>query len=489
MSSVTRRSSPTLEDHEHHEHREHREATCGVAWNPVLASIAPMGAAPAGGGIDQDSLLPWLIAGALGLGWLVTTVVRRRSAHRLHRTLGEEDGSSRGEERFPLLDDVASGALRRIRAERERNQRVEDRFREIERVLRATPIAVIALDHLQRIASSNPAAERLLLFDARTARGRLLQEVVRQPALNRAVARAFAADGRLHDELHLELDAPLELQISCEPLHHDSQPPGLVVSLVDVTRMRRLESMRSEFAANVSHELRTPITNIKGYVETLLQVELDDPTRLRKFLEIVHRNTVRLSGIVEDILTLAFLEEPEARHTITFERVALRDVARNVVEALESAAAARAIRIAIDIPDDAEIDGCRSLIEQALANFVSNAIRYSGEGTEVRITCELAGEHARISVHDHGPGIASKHLPRLFERFYRVDKARARTQGGTGLGLAIVKHIATIHGGSVDVASQVGSGSCFSLILPRRTGQTQIPSDSGGSNISLTKST
>ncbi len=408
----------------------------------------------------------WLVAGGVLAAWILTAVVRRRSARRLSRALAETAGEPREDAAFPLLDSLAGDVLRRIRHERERRERIEDRMREIERVLRATPIAVLALDHMQRIVGSNPAAERLLNFDERSARGRLLQEVVRQPALNRTVARALGADGRLQEELHLEFDSPLELQVSCEPLHADSQPTGLVVSLVDVTRMRRLESMRSEFAANVSHELRTPITNIKGYVETLLQVDLDDSERRRKFLEIIHRNTVRLSGIVEDILTLAFLEEPESRQTLELKPIAVREVVHEVVDALGTAAAARSIQLGVTVPDDAVVDANRSLLEQALANLVSNAIRYSGEGTAVRIECAVERDRVRISVHDQGPGIPSKHLPRLFERFYRVDKARARTQGGTGLGLAIVKHIATIHGGSVDVASQVGSGSCFSLLLP-----------------------
>lgn len=408
-----------------------------------------------------------MVAAAILSAWAVTALIRRQSARKLSRALAEAHADSRDEERFPLLETLAGDVLRRLRHERERRDRVEERLREIERVLRATPIAVIALDHLQRIVGSNPAAERLLNFDERTARGRLLQEVVRQPALNRAVARALAADGRLHDELHLEFDSPLELQISCEPLQAESQPAGLVLSLVDVTRMRRLESMRSEFAANVSHELRTPITNIKGYVETLLQVDLDDSERRRKFLEIIHRNTLRLSGIVEDILTLAFLEEPESRQTLEFAQVPVREIVNEVVDALGTAATARSIRISVSVPDSAVVDANRSLLEQALANLVSNAIRYSGEGTAVRIECVETGDQVRISVHDQGPGIPSKHLPRIFERFYRVDKARARAQGGTGLGLAIVKHIATTHGGGVEVASQVGSGSCFSLLLPR----------------------
>jgi two-component system phosphate regulon sensor histidine kinase PhoR len=225
--------------------------------------------------------------------------------------------------------------------------------------------------------------------------------------------------------------------------------------------------MRSEFAANVSHELRTPITNIKGYVETLLQVGVDNPAQMRRFLEIVHRNTVRLSGIVEDILTLAFLEEPEAKQSLARLPMPAGDIVRQVVEDLGSAANAKSIKVVTRLQTDTLVLANRSLAEQALANLVSNAVKYSGEGTQVTIEVADEGELVRLSVEDQGPGIAAKHLPRIFERFYRVDKARARTQGGTGLGLAIVKHIATIHGGRVDVTSQVSQGSRFSLFLPR----------------------
>ncbi|MEY3143540.1 MAG: hypothetical protein RLY21_2033, partial [Planctomycetota bacterium] len=459
----------------------------------VEAASSVDAAAAAVAPTDSSEWTGWMVAGCVIAAWIATSLIRRRSARRLSRSLAEHAGDPRDGDRFPLLESLAGDVLRRMRHERERRDRVEDRLREIERVLRATPIAVLALDHMQRIVGSNPAAERLLNFNEQTARGRLLQEVVRQPALNRAIARAYAADGRLEDELHLEFDSPLEMQISCEPLQAESQPSGLVVSLVDVTRMRRLESMRSEFAANVSHELRTPITNIKGYVETLLQVDLDDAERRRKFLEIIHRNTVRLSGIVEDILTLAFLEEPGSRQTLEFTPTSVREMVNEVVDALGSAAAAKSITISVRVPEPLTIDANRSLLEQALANLVSNAIRYSGEGTSVRIECTEEPEQIRISVHDQGPGIASRHLPRLFERFYRVDQARARAQGGTGLGLSIVKHIATIHGGSVDVASQVGSGSSFSLLFPRSArgdaaGTAGTETISPTSNAFLTKS-
>ncbi len=416
-------------------------------------------------GASDGSAVGWLAALAIAVAWLATSAVRRRSARRLERRLadpaaGPADGA------YPLLDRTASAALRRMRDDRARQERLSDRLAETERVLRATPIAVIALDHMQRVVSANPAAERLLGIDERAARGRLLQDSVRLPPLNRLVASALSDDGRASTELRLDLDPPLEVQASCEPLHADDRPPGLVLSLVDVTRMRRLESMRSEFAANVSHELRTPITNIKGYVETLLQVGVEDPARLQRFLEIVHRNTVRLSGIVEDILTLAFLEEPEARRSIARAPCPADEIVAQVVEDLGTAAAVRSVALEVRGLRGAWVLANRSLAEQALANLVSNAIKYTKDGTSVAIDLSTDAGFVRMAVVDRGPGIAPRHLPRLFERFYRIDAARDRAKGGTGLGLSIVKHIAAIHGGRVEVASTISEGCSFSLLLP-----------------------
>jgi two-component system, OmpR family, phosphate regulon sensor histidine kinase PhoR len=430
----------------------------------VAVAAQSVDAAPS---IDPAVASGWIAAFAIALAWALLSARRRRSERRLEEGLLADDTALREEDSYPGVDRLASAVTRRVRVERERDARSREQLGEIERILRSTPIAVIALDHKQRVISANPAAERLLGISEAVVRGRLLQESVREPGLNRLISDALSDGGRRESEIHLELDAAIEVQVCCEPLQSEAQPPGLVVSLVDVTRMRRLESMRSEFASNVSHELRTPITNIKGYVETLLQVGVDDPAQMRKFLEIVHRNTVRLSGIVEDILTLAYLEEPGSRTGLESEEVAVSDLVRQVVEDLGPTASAKSMRI--DFPPE---DGTlavlvnRSLALQALANLVSNAVKYSTEGTQVAIRCGMRDGLVRIAVSDQGPGIAAKHLPRVFERFYRVDKARARTQGGTGLGLAIVKHIASIHGGRVEVESQVGQGSTFALLLP-----------------------
>lgn len=231
--------------------------------------------------------------------------------------------------------------------------------------------------------------------------------------------------------------------------------------------MRQLESMRSDFAANVSHELRTPITNIKGYVETMLDVGVRDEKQTIQFLETIKRNADRLGAIIEDILSLAWLEQPDTKAVLKLASVSVPRIIGSVASQFESAAEAKSIRIEAHAPGGLEAVVDSALIEQALANFVSNAIKYSPSGTVVKISAERSVDGMiRISVEDQGPGIAADHLPRVFERFYRVDRARSRELGGTGLGLAIVKHIALVHGGRVEAQSTVGKGSTFTLVLP-----------------------
>lgn len=339
---------------------------------------------------------------------------------------------------------------------------------EREAILQSMNNGVIAIDREQRILSMNRAAERMLKIDAATSRGRLLQEVTRHSELNRFIDKAFHESNGRMAELALRGDAGRIVQTTANTLTDaKGRPAGLLIVLNDVTELRRLESMRSDFAANVSHELRTPITNIKGYIETMLDVGVKDESQAMRFLEIVKRNSDRLAAIIEDILALAWLEQPDTKEVLQREGVPLRPLVMSVASQFESAATAKSIAIRVDVPAEMTITANAQLIEQALANYVSNAIKYSPSDTTVRISAQPHEDGMiRLSVADQGTGIASEHLPRVFERFYRVDKARSRELGGTGLGLAIVKHIALVHGGRVEVQSALGKGSVFSLILP-----------------------
>jgi two-component system phosphate regulon sensor histidine kinase PhoR len=331
---------------------------------------------------------------------------------------------------------------------------------------------MIALDLNQRVISVNRAAERLLGLNGATARGRLLAELLREPELNKFVDEAVSGTtfrAQKASEFTLRTRAGTTVEASSEPLRdaHD-QPVGVLVFINDLTQLRRLESIRSDFAANVSHELRTPITNIKGYVETMIDVGVTDQKQTRKFLEIINRNTQRLASIIEDLLALARLEQPDTKSTLERAPIPLQRIVSAAINQFEEERKAKSMRIVTQVPRDFQVTANAQLLEQALGNLLSNAIRYSPSNTTVTVSAQADdSREVMIAVADQGPGIPAEHVSRIFERFYRVDKARSREIGGTGLGLSIVKHIALVHGGRVEVESKVGKGSVFRIVLPR----------------------
>ena len=341
---------------------------------------------------------------------------------------------------------------------------------------------LVVLDAHQRVLSANAAAARLLGFDSTAARGRLFQEISRIPEVNSMLEASYKDGQRRHGLLEPPTAPGSIVDAAIETLRDESkQAIGALLLIADVTSEQRLERMRSDFVANVSHELRTPITNIKGYIETIQQIGLDDPGQVNRFLEIVERNASRLGALVEDLLSISFLESTNSKERVTMASTPMNALIDWVDAELGPAAEARGVKLMRDIENDLQLHANALLIEQAIGNLVSNAIRYAPRGSAIEIsarTSEAPGNTfnntanpsatrmALITVTDQGPGIPEKHLPRLFERFYRVDSARSREDGGTGLGLAIVKHIAIVHGGNVIAESVIGHGSKFSLIIP-----------------------
>jgi signal transduction histidine kinase len=234
------------------------------------------------------------------------------------------------------------------------------------------------------------------------------------------------------------------------------------------TQLEGLEKLRREFVANVSHELKTPVTTIKGFTETLIEGAKEDPEDLDRFLEIISRQTDRLAAIIDDLLTLSRLESAPRSEVLALDWHDLCHILNSCEEICHARAEEKHIRIHVkcDRPTPVLVDN--SLLIQAIVNLIDNAIKYSRERTSVTLQASMSANQILISVTDEGPGIQDIHLPRLFERFYRADKARSRKLGGTGLGLAIVKHIANVHQGEVDVISKVGTGSTFIIRLPRQ---------------------
>ena len=241
---------------------------------------------------------------------------------------------------------------------------------------------------------------------------------------------------------------------------------GLLISRRISQPLEQLKRVRSDFVANVSHELKTPITSIKGFVETLLDGAMHEPEDAERFLRIVAAQSDRLNEMIEDLLTLSRLEQDTDRAGLSLQPARIRGVLEAAVGVCELKASAK--NVSVELTCDAQLQAKinPALLEQAVVNLVDNAVKYSPDGETVSVEAVGGPTEVVIRVKDHGCGIGAEHLPRLFERFYRVDKARSRKLGGTGLGLAIVKHIAQAHGGRTTVESTPGEGSVFSLHLP-----------------------
>ncbi len=239
---------------------------------------------------------------------------------------------------------------------------------------------------------------------------------------------------------------------------------GIVVVMHDITELVRLEEVRKDFVANVSHELRTPVTSIKGFTETLLDGAMHEPAILQEFLVIIQKESDRLHLLIADLLELSGIEREG--FSLEFVRVNVKETIENALKIVSGKLEHKNMDLMVNIPDYLIIEADTDRLIQVMVNLLSNAINYSKEGTKVTITAKKTAENAVIEVQDQGIGIEQAELPRLFERFYRVDRARSRDSGGTGLGLAIVKHLIEAHGGTVEVKSTIGVGTTFTIHLP-----------------------
>ena len=333
---------------------------------------------------------------------------------------------------------------------------------ELKAVLASMSESVLAVDSEGRILHFNAAAGKLL--GLQESMGRVLEESIRQAELQRFVRGLLASGGEAECEITIEGERHLRLHGA--PLEDAAgRRIGALVVMSDTTRLKRLEKVRQDFVANVSHELKTPITALRGGIDTLLDSERDEEDR--RFIQMMSRQVDRLSAIVGDLLSLSRLEHDEQNGLVSLDSGRVADVLRRATANCAKAAEAKRMAMAVNCPEGLQARMNAPLLEQAVGNLVDNAIKYSGEGTRVDVTATGGnGEGVIIRVRDEGPGIEARHLPRIFERFYRVDQARSRALGGTGLGLAIVKHIVRAHGGSVTVESQPGQGTVFAIWLP-----------------------
>ncbi len=334
-----------------------------------------------------------------------------------------------------------------------------------EAVLSSMIEGVIAIDAEQRLIALNRAGASLLGVSPESTLNQNIIEVVEDPALRWFINRTLSAKDPIEGEVPLN-NGEQVLQAHGTSLRDpEGANIGVLIVLHDVTHLRRLEHVRRDFVANVSHELKTPITSIKGFVETLLAGALHEPENAENFLRIVAKQADRLNEIINDLLTLSRIEQDAERGQIFLTTQKIKSVLEAALQVCELKAKARSIALHLRCPDDLRARTNAPLLEQAVVNLVDNAIKYSEANREVQVEAERSGPEVIIRVRDQGSGIKPEHLPRLFERFYRIDHGRSRQFGGTGLGLAIVKHIAQAHGGRVTVESTPGKGSTFSLHL------------------------
>jgi two-component system phosphate regulon sensor histidine kinase PhoR len=348
-----------------------------------------------------------------------------------------------------------------------RMEKVLQQRNELEAVLSSMLEGVIALNRYERIISMNSAAGLMFECDPVQVAGRNLQEVIRNLALQRFAARALKSSETIEDDFILYREEERILNIHSSALYDSSNRQiGTLLVINDVTRLRHLENVRKDFVANVSHEIKTPLTAIKGFVETLQQGTGQSREEQERFLGIIIKHVNRLNSILEDLLVLSRMELEESNSGIHLAEGRIKDVIQTAVQICQPKAAAKNITIDLHVSEDIKANLDATLLEQALVNLIDNAIKYSGEGNRVVINTRIEIKELKIEIVDRGAGIPQNHLPRLFERFYRVDKARSRKLGGTGLGLAIVKHIVQAHGGHISVDSALGKGSTFTIHLP-----------------------
>ena len=389
----------------------------------------------------------------------LTATARRMTAGdldvRTHKRGGDEIGQLGSS--LDQLADSLSGTLRELRAERDLHANILDGMAE----------GVLVLDREGRVVVINRALREMLLVGS-NALGRPLIEVVRHAALSElmtkaAVDRANAARA----EIGLPGVKPRRLLAYATALAGPDQ--RVVAVFADVTELRRLESLRRDFVANVSHELRTPVTAVRSAAETLLSSALSDPdpSIAIRFVEMVERNAGRLQSLIDDLLDLSRLDSNQFR--LRIDPIDLGVLANTGMAVSRERAASKGVRLTAEIgPERQTFQGDARALEQVLSNLLDNAVKYCPSGATVTLTTALHDGALQLAVSDNGPGIDDKHIPRLFERFYRVDAGRSREVGGTGLGLSIVKHLVEAMGGTIAVDSKLGQGTTFRAALPSR---------------------
>jgi two-component system phosphate regulon sensor histidine kinase PhoR len=413
------------------------------------------------------SQLALVILVAAGLTFTFSYGVRVLISRPLHQVsvVSRELAAGHLEHRLPITGDEEIAALGTSLNTMAQNlnakmKELSDGKQQLELILEAMGQGVMVLDRSGRITLTNTAILKALGTDRDLVRKTPL-EVFRRPELENAVRSVLAGKPTL--VLETMVGNGTILQASVTPVTNASgEVDSAVIVFHDLTDIRRTDRMRRDFVANVSHEFKTPLTSIRGYTETLLSGAKDDPGIALDFLKTIERNAQQLEALVSDLLVLAKLE---AEVPATRDQCDLKSVIDEQIASRKNSMQELGIRVTVECPV-IQIQADRSRLSTALSNLIDNAIHYNKSGGQIRVSAEAQHGTLSIAVADTGNGIPSEELPRIFERFYRVDKARARESGGTGLGLSIVKHAIESQGGTISVSSKLGSGSIFTIRLP-----------------------
>jgi len=415
------------------------------------------------------SLIPFALA--LVLGYFLTRSLTQRigQIQEFSENIAHGNLSARVKE---ITQDELGKLSLSLNATADEMQRFVTELREernrVTAILEGVRAGILATDSEGRVTLVNPALARVLQLETKDSFGKKILEIVRNVELKQVFDRVLEEKKEVDTTIAINLATPRIFEVVAVPLDESLPvPTGVVAVLHDITRLKELEAIRRDFVANVSHELRTPLTSIRGFAETLLEGGIEDKKNNRRFVEIIKTHAVHLSELTKELLTLATLESDG--FSLNYQESNLKALVHEVVESTKSLAAQKSqtveMTLAEDLPD---LRADHDRIRQVLVNLLDNAIKFSPEGSQVFVQASLTpGRDAvALQVRDNGIGIPSAEIPRIFERFYRVDKARSRDQGGTGLGLAIVKHIVEAHRGKIEVRSSLGQGSEFTVLLP-----------------------
>jgi two-component system phosphate regulon sensor histidine kinase PhoR len=424
------------------------------------------------GPVEAAGLIALVVVVALVPAWLLT----RRFVRPLRELTEGANRIADGEYGHQIHAGVWGESRSLARTFNQMSQRLEAQFQQLEAdrqqlrtILGGMIEGVVAIGPGQRVLFANEAAGHMLEFNPQTAVGRPIWEVSRQPQLQDLLSRALKGSEAYREEFDWNGPTSRQLAVYVAPLAGE-RAPGAILVLNDISELRRLEHMRRDFVANVSHELKTPLSVIKACIEALLDGAVDDTEARRPFLQQIHEHGERLHALILDLISLGRIESGESildlqplrvDHAVDdcLDRHRVRAEGKRIAFVVIPANGGEDVLALAD--DDA--------LSQVLDNLVDNAVKYTQPGGEIRVSWNHVGTHVEVEVQDSGPGISERDLPRIFERFYRVDKARSRELGGTGLGLAIAKHLMQGMNGSIKVRSQVGQGTAFTLVLPRAT--------------------